>query len=98
MPLVVQDEDAKKDDYDISLLKRLSEGASGAKIPEVNLLTTQYRSNRAVAAWSSAYFYRGLVESHPSVAKGGCWICPQWRRSSGGQICHCCLWTLGAGK
>ena len=56
---------AKSDGYGISLMERLV-----LRHPErVALLTTQYRSNELISAWSSDRFYGGLLKASPSVAK-----------------------------
>jgi superfamily I DNA and/or RNA helicase len=64
LPPVVLNDEAKRRGYGISILERLA-----ALTPDrVTLLRTQYRAHKDIADWSSAYFYRRQVKSHPSVA------------------------------
>ncbi len=64
LPPVVVNDDARRKGYDVSLLERLADSSLGS---ELSLLTTQYRSNRAISSWSSDYFYDGQVAAHSSV-------------------------------
>ena len=63
LPPVITSQKGKELGFDVSLLERTAYSMPHS----VSLLETQYRSNSAISAWSSAYFYGNKVKADSSV-------------------------------
>ena len=76
LPPTVQDARALRNGLDVSLLEKLMGRHAGA--PFLQLLDVQYRMHADIMAPSSAWFYGGAMQAHPSVAARGLEGLPPW--------------------
>ena len=63
LPPTVKSNEAARRGFRVTLLERLIE-----HLPEVNLLTVQYRMHQAIMGFSNEYFYGGQLTAAPAVA------------------------------